>query len=171
MSSIVALRLVHILAGTFWAGVAVFMAAFLVPSIRAAGPAGAAVMRELIQVRRLTQWLMLASWLTLLSGLGLVHLVAGALGHAWFGVGVGRWFGAGAVTALVAMIIGHTVNVPTARRIGALGAAIQAAGAPPSPEQQGQMQALQQRMTTAARVVASLLALATALMAVARYLG
>lgn len=171
MSSIVALRLVHILAGTFWAGVAVFMAWFLVPSIRAAGPAGAAVMRELVQVRRLTHWLMLSSWLTLVAGLGLVHLLAGDLGHRWFVVGVGRWFGAGAAVALLAMIIGHTVNVPTARRIGLLGAAIQAGGAPPTPEQQGQMQALQQRMTTAARVVASLLALATALMAVARYLG
>ena len=81
----------------------------------------------------------------------------------------GRVYGAGGVFAILAILIGVTVNMPTAKRLGALMASIQASGGPPSPEQQGVLQALQARLGTAVRVVAALLVLATAAMAVARY--
>ena len=37
---ILLLRVLHIVGGVFWVGTAVFIAAFLGPSLRAAGPAG-----------------------------------------------------------------------------------------------------------------------------------
>ena len=70
----------------------------------------------------------------------------------------------------MALVIGLTVNSPTAKRLGALTASIQAQGAPPSPEQSAQMRQLQARLGTAGRIVMVLLVLATAAMATARYL-
>jgi hypothetical protein len=79
-------------------------------------------------------------------------------------------FGTGGLLAIVALVIGLMVNAPTAKRLGALAAAVQTQGAPPSPEQSAQMQQLQARLGAAGRMVALLLVLATAAMATARYL-
>jgi hypothetical protein len=74
------------------------------------------------------------------------------------------------VLAIVALTIGATVNVPTSKQFGAVAAAVQAKGGPPSPEQAAEMQRLQRRLGSALRAVAALLVLATAAMALARYI-
>ena len=51
------LRVLHIVGGAFWVGTAVFIAAFLGPSLRAAGPAAGPIMSYLTQVRRLPIWM------------------------------------------------------------------------------------------------------------------
>ena len=38
------LRIAHIVTGAFWVGTVIFLAAFLLPSLRAAGPAAGPVM-------------------------------------------------------------------------------------------------------------------------------
>jgi hypothetical protein len=65
--------------------------------------------------------------------------------------------------------MGVTINMPTAKRLGDLMTSIQASGSPPSPEQRARVQVLQARLGKAVRAVAALLVLATAAMAVARY--
>jgi hypothetical protein len=62
-----------------------------------------------------------------------------------------------------------TVNNPAGRKLGALAAQLQAAGRPPSPEEAATIQRLQERLAKAAVTVAMLLLLATAAMALARY--
>ncbi len=47
----VAMRLIHIGLGVFWAGAIFFIVLFLEPSVRAAGPDGARVMQGLQQRR------------------------------------------------------------------------------------------------------------------------
>ena len=84
--------------------------------------------------------------------------------------GTGATFGIGAVFALVAMIVGMAVASPTAKRAAALAGTIHGAGRPPSPEQMAEMQRLQARMGKASALGAVLLVLATAAMAVARYI-
>jgi hypothetical protein len=46
-------QLVHVVSATLWVGGAVVVAGFVAPAIRAAGPAGGPVMRQLTEVRRL----------------------------------------------------------------------------------------------------------------------
>ena len=167
---IFALRLVHILAGIFWVGSLLFIAGFLMPAVRRAGPAGGAVMGHIVQVRKLHQFMMSATLLTILSGFGLVYVVAGPLGFRWFTVGMGRAIGVGALLTLVATVIGVAVNAPTAQRIAKLAAASQGPGRSPTPDEASQMQALQGRLARAAVAVTTLLVLAAACMAVARYL-
>jgi len=163
------LRLLHIILGVFWVGAVTFIAFLLVPSLRAAGPAGGAVMEQLI-ARRMPLWLMGAAILTVLSGFGLYwHDSAGFSSSTWLASGPARTFGFGAVMAVIAVVVGMAVNSPAASRLGALGARIKAAGRPPSPDELAEIQRLQQRLARASVLQALLLLLAAAAMAVARY--
>ncbi len=163
------LRLLHIVVGAFWVGTVVFVALFLVPSLRAAGPGAAPVMAHLVQVRRLPIVLLTSAWITLLSGAALAWHDAGPLGFRWFSAGPGRVFGLGAVLAFVATLIGMAVNVPAARSIAMITSRSQSAGRPPSPEEQVELERLRARMGKAGNVAAVLLVLALMAMAVARY--
>ncbi len=165
------LRLVHVLAGVFWVGSALFMAAFIVPTVRAIGPAGGQVMQQLGQVRKVPVYMMSSMALTLLSGIALYWRAAGGFGNGWAGSGPGITFGVGGVLAILAAALGLTMGMPTARRLGALAGSIAKSGAPPSAEQMAEMQRLQGRMSTVGALGAGLLVLATAAMAVARYVA
>jgi uncharacterized membrane protein len=164
-----ALRILHIVVGVFWVGTVVFMAAFLSPSVRAAGPAGGAVLQQLMGARRLPLWLMGAMAVTLLSGLGLYWRDSAGFQSAWLGSGTGKTFGLGAVVAFGASIVGVAVNMPTGRRLAEITGRLHSAGRPPTPEEQATLAALQARLAKASVIVATLLVLATLLMAIARY--
>lgn len=163
------IRILHVVIGAFWVGAVLFIAAFLAPSIRAAGPAGGAVMQQLMGARRMHLWLMAAGILTLLTGLGLYWHDSAGFQSAWLASGPGRTFGLGGVLALLATIIGMAVNAPTARRLGELSARLQGAGRPPTAEEQASLGALQARLGRASAAAAVLLLLATVMMAIARY--
>ena len=167
-SVVMLLRLIHVVVGMFWVGGAVFIAAFLVPAIRGAGPAGGAVMGQL-QDRKLSVFIMFFAIFTILSGVGLYWNNSAGFSSAWLGSGPGRTFGLGAVFAILTMIIGMTVNSPTAKKLGDLVAAAKAAGGPPSAEVQAEMQRLQVRLGKSAVAAAVLLTCAAAAMSVARY--
>ena len=164
-----ALRALHVLAGALWVGAATFNALYLVPSVIATGPAGGQVMRVLVQVRRLPLFMNGVMLLTLLTGLYLYDRVSGHFAPAWIASGPGLTLTVGALLAFVTAGIGHFVTVPTVKRIGALGAAIAAAGGPPSAAQGAELTRLQRRMLRAAQVGSLLIVLALILMAVAQY--
>ena len=170
LSTIYVLRVLHIGFGVFWVGAVLFIAAFLIPSIRSAGPAGGAVMRQLVQGRKLPFWMMGAALVTVLSGFGLYWVdSAGFKSSEWLGSGTGRTFGLGGLLALIAGVLGSAVNAPAGKRMGQIAAAIQAAGRQPTPEEAAQIEGLQQRLNRATYWVAVLLLLAALAMAVARY--
>jgi hypothetical protein len=123
-------------------------------------------MAQLSQVRRMPLYLMGATILTILSGIGLYW--RDSAGGAWTRSGPGFVFGLGGVLGIVGAGIGMAVNSPRESG-GALGAAAQARGGPPSPDELAEMQRLQARLAGSSRWVAVLLLLATAAMAVARY--
>ena len=167
---LIILRLIHILFGVFWVGTAVFVAVFLIPTVRALGPGGGAVMQQLGQKQKLPVYIQLAAVLTVLSGISMYWRASGGFSNAaWLHSGTGMTFSIGAISALVAITLGIAVVAPTAKRAGELGAAMAGAGKPPTPEQQAEMQRLQMKFGKLSAVVAVLLIIATAAMAVARY--
>jgi uncharacterized membrane protein len=168
---VILLRVLHIVAGAFWVGVAVFIALLLQPSLRAAGPGGGAVMNQLAQVRRLPLWMMAAMAVTVIAGFLLYWINARTGGKEWLGSGQGRVFGLGGVLALAGGILGMALSSPAGKKLGALGAQLAAAGRPPTPDELAAMDALQGRLATSARLTAGLLALATVCMAAARYVA
>ena len=162
-------RFVHILAGVFWAGTAMFTAAFLIPAVRALGPAGGPVMQQIAQKQKLPVYFLTSGVLTVLSGFGLYWHDSNGFTNGFMRSGGGITFGIGGLLALIAVCFGIFVATPAAKRAGALGAAIAAAGKP-TPEQAAEMQRLQIRMGKVSALAATLLTLTVIAMAVARYI-
>ncbi len=165
-----ALRLVHVVLGVFWAGTLIFFATFLVPSVQDVGPDGAKVMAAL-QRRRFLDVMPTVAALTILSGLWLYWRLSAGFAWAWVTSPVGLALGGGGLLALIAFGVGVGVMRPAALRAGVL--AQRAAAMPEGSDQAAQLttvKELRQRTAKAGRLVAALLAGSTALMAVARYL-
>jgi uncharacterized membrane protein len=162
-------RLIHILAGAFWVGAALFTAFFLLPSLRAVGPAAGPLMEQIGQVRRLPLYMMGTMILTILSGIALYWRDSGGFSSAWMHSGSGIVFGIGGLLGIVVAVLGMVVITPATRRLGTLAASMRAGGGPPSPDALAEMQTLQARTAALTRSASLLLVLATAAMAVARY--
>ena len=167
--TIQALRIVHILVSAMWVGTVLFVASFLLPAAKAIGPAGAAMMQELMIARRLPTYILSSGLLTVLSGLALYWNDSAGFSSPWMSSGPARTFGLGAVFGLVTLVLGVTINAPTAKKLAKLGAAIKGSAAPPTAEQSREMQRLGDRLRGAMNAAAVLLVLAITCMAVARY--
>jgi uncharacterized membrane protein len=163
------LRIIHIVAGVFWVGSAIFVASILLPTLQAVGPSAGPVMEHLVQVRRLPLRMMGAMILVILSGIALYWKDSAGFQSAWMRSGPGSSFGLGAILGIASGVLGMATSAPVGRRLGALSAAIKARGGPPAAQEVAEMQRLQARMRGSSRVVAVLLVLATVAMAVARY--
>jgi uncharacterized membrane protein len=164
------MRLVHIVLGVFWVGAIIFVTIYFMPSVRDAGPDGGKVMLALMR-RGYMNILPVVAVLTLLSGLWLYWQDTMAAGSTWAGSMSARIYGVGALAALVAFVIGASVMRPNAMKLSALMESL-----PNTPEGPARaalmadMNGPRARMTAAAPWVAALLSIATACMAVARYL-
>jgi uncharacterized membrane protein len=163
------LRLIHILAGVFWAGSAFMLAGFLVPTVRATGPEGGRFMAHLVARRRLPVFLGIAILLTVLSGLTLYARTAAATHGTWTGTAPGIAYGLGGASAILGAIVGMGISGAAGRRMVAVGQQVGETGRP-SPEQQAEIARLQARMGLGARIAATFIAFAVAAMATARYL-
>jgi hypothetical protein len=146
MNIYIALRFVHILAGTFWVGAAVVTTAFLMPAARAIGPEGGKFINVVLGKQRLSNYIPLSAILTTLAGIALYWITSGGLQPAWIFTSAGSIFTIGSITGIAAAILGGAVTAPTAARIEALSKEMQSAGGPPKPEQLAQLQALQKRL-------------------------
>ena len=163
------LRLIHILFGVFWVGAVIFVSAFLLPSLRAVGPArrgcdgatgsgqkDADLPDELGHPHRPVRHR------ALLARLGRLQR---RLDAQRTGQGIRRGRGAGHLAAAV----GVALTSPAGKRMGMLAAEMRSAGGPPRPELLAQMQVLQAKIARSSSVVVALLVLAVCAMAIARY--
>src|SRR5690242_20946730 len=98
----VVLRLIHILAGIFWVGATIFLAAFLLPAARAVGPSAGAVMTELMQRQRLQRWINIAMTLAILAGFALYGIDSRISGGGFGRSPAGMTYAVGALLAIVA---------------------------------------------------------------------
>jgi uncharacterized membrane protein len=162
-------RFIHVVVGVAWAGALIFLGLFLLPALRATGPAGGNVMQQLVRNQRLPVYLMLMMALTILSGLSLFYLDIRAFGPAWMHTGPGRTFAAGGAIAIVGAILGMVFNVPAAKKLAALNGSIQAAGKQPTAEQAAELGRLQNRLYRMGQVTAVLILIVVICMGVARY--
>jgi uncharacterized membrane protein len=167
---VVWLRLVHIVAGVFWVGSAVFAAAFLFPTARAVGVEGRRFVERLRE--RMGPALGIAMLLTVISGFIMYGRLSAGFNRAWVTSRPGLTLGAGAVAAILAVLIGIAVNAPAGAKIAALRKSFEAQGSTPTPtpEQAVQLATLQARVERGARLAAALLLIAAGAMAVAGYL-
>ncbi len=166
----IVLRVIHIVAGVFWAGTIMAIAWFLVPASQAMGQPGGAFMQQLMFRQRLRGFLGGAMILTILSGLTMYAWLAMETDGAWARSRMGVTLGIGAVAGIIAGGIGAGVVGRVGQKMAALGATIQASGSPPTDAQKAELESYQRRMRSAFRIIAVLLVIASITMAGARYL-
>ncbi len=167
---VIVLRLVHVVGGALWVGMAAFATFYLQPAVQEAGPDGGKVMAG-IQRRGLMTVMPTIAVLTLVSGLWLYMRAAGGDHGGFARSGPGMAFGLGGMAAIVAWVTGMFVMRPAMNKAMALA---QSLGPSATPEERqrlgGEAQRLRQRAAVAGKAVTHLLFFALAAMAVARYL-
>ncbi len=157
------LRFLHIGAGVFWVGGAIFSTFFLGPAAAATGDAGSAVMGYLVSKARISMRFTGAAVITVLAGAALYWIDSGGLTSAWTTSGPGWGFGIGGLFALLGLGLSAAVGMNFAKvsRVAA------AAQGKPSPAQLTEMRQAQEtagrlsRFSTAALII-SLICMATA---------
>ncbi len=154
----------HVFFGILWAGAAVALGFFVLPSVLEAGPAGGAVMAGVAK-RRFPLFMTVVAAVVLLTGARLFML---RFTPGWIATPEGIVITLGALLAIAAFIIGMAVQRPVVGRIGALAAQIAASGAPPTPAQASELQALRLKLRRAASITAWHVLAAAALMAMHR---
>lgn len=162
------LRLIHILAGVFWAGAMFFTVGLLIPTVAASGPEGGRFMQRLVMQARLPMVMGIAGGLTILSGLAMYERVSGGFQLAWIGTGTGLTLTIGGLAGLLAAVSGGLTG-SAGMRLGALMKQIETKGGPPTPDQLAELQGLQKRMRSVSLWTAILLLVAVVAMALARY--
>lgn len=166
---LIALRIVHIVTGVFWAGAIFFIVSFLLPTFKTVGPDAGKVFAELRR-RGMFNWLPTIALLTVLSGLWL-YMIRMQGSTSWAAGREGSTLGLGAAAAIVAFLIGTFVMRPSTLKAADL--AGRATGMPAGAEKEAMMamvQRLRARSGMAARAAAGLLLVTVVAMAIARYL-
>ncbi|MCC6349304.1 MAG: hypothetical protein IT347_06895 [Candidatus Eisenbacteria bacterium] len=164
------LHTLHIAAGVLWAGGAILMGLFIVPSVLATRPESGRFMQELTGPRRLLVFLPVVATITVVCGLAMFSPALGNLDAGVMRSPRGIALSLGALLALGAYFEGLMVNTPSASKLGRLGRAIAASGAAPTAEQAQQAQALQTKLARGAARGAWMLIVAVICMAAARWL-
>lgn len=154
----------HVFFGILWAGGAVMAGFFIIPSVLEAGPAAGPVMAGVAR-RRMPAMLAFAATIVVVSGARLYML---KLTPEWFVTKEGLALSLGGLLALGAFVMGLSIQKPAAERLGALSAQIAASGAPPTPAQTAELQALRTRLGRMAKIIAWHLLVAAFLMATHR---
>jgi len=163
------LRLLHIVCGVFWAGSVIHFALFIIPAVKASGPEGTKFMQQLGKTGYPIV-VMIAAIITILAGIMLMWKLSGGQ-SAWFSSPYARVLSTGALMALIAFIIGFTVNRPAAARMNKIGKAIAQSGAAPSSEQMKELMALRNRIFRGTNYIAVLLVIAVIAMSIFRYVS
>jgi hypothetical protein len=168
---LITFRLLHILGAIAWGGAIFVMVFFIQPTAKAIGPTAGPFMRELLSRRKIVTVVLWIALTTIVSG-GFLYW------HDWRAFGsYGRFIKSryglaltlGAISALAAFLIGLFGTKPTIDRTFALGAQIASVGDQPPPALVGQLQAMQERGRTLAKLNLTFVALAALFMATARY--
>ena len=164
------LRILHIVFGSLWVGMAFFTAYFLMPAMREAGPDSAKVMAGL-QRRHMLTVIPAFGLVTILSGLWLLWRVSlgfqmdalkNPTGHALMG---------GAVLALVGFLLGISIMRPAMLKAAGLAQSLgELTNETARTERMAEIGRLRARAGSVGKLVGVLLILATVAMAVARYL-
>ncbi len=159
----VVLRTIHIWAGVFWAGSAVFLVVILEPKLRALGPEiQGKVMGAIAPLMSVA--LTIAGATTIVAGIALAFRVRDV--DKWFNSGWGWAILLGFIVSIAAMGAGAATGT-TARKITAKGQEM--AGRPPTPEEGAEMKAMSDRIRMLGRATAILVIIGVAAMASARF--
>lgn len=163
---VIALRLIHIVAGVFWVGGVLMMTFFIGPTIGATAESGQKFVGHLMNNLKFSNRMAAAAGATIFAGFVLYWIDSDGFTSAWMTSGAGRGFGIGAAFALIGFVFGLLLG-RTTKAMAQLGAQIQGK---PSSEQMTQLATLRKQQVTYSNLSAVTLILSVIFMAIARYL-
>lgn len=166
---LVVLRLLHIGCGIFWAGAAIYLSFFVDPAIKALGTDGPKFMQQLVRTNRFPVVILFSALITVVAGALLIWKLSGGFQSKWLSTSYGMVLTGGAVFAIIAFLIGFTVNRPSGMRMAKIAQTIAIAGGVATPVQLGELKMLSQKISVGSRIIAILLILAVIGMSVFRY--
>lgn len=167
---LIILRVVHILAGVFWVGTAIFFFFFLEPSVRELGNAGEKFMGHLVNKKKMPIVINVTAAVTVLAGILLYWRGSDGFDLDWIMSATGLGFTVGGVAAILAFAAGLVFIKPAVNRMGIIGQAIAMSGGPPTDAQTSEMLQLGAKMALVGRIDLVLLTVAVVAMATARFL-
>jgi uncharacterized membrane protein len=167
---LIALRLIHILCGVLWAGGIFTLALFILPAVNASGPEGGKVMRQIAATNHYATVMTTAATLNIIAGLLLYWKDSNGLSMDFIGSPQGIAVTLGATLAIIAYILGLSINRPGVLRMTAIGNEIAAAGGKPTEAQMAELGTLRKRISISTKYMAWLLGITVSAMAIARYL-
>ncbi|HEX2697783.1 MAG TPA: hypothetical protein VHM28_08745 [Anaerolineales bacterium] len=162
----IVLRFIHIGAGVFWVGTAIFNTFFLGPAVAAVGEGGQKVMAQLVTKAKLSMRVSAAAIATVLAGAWLYWIDSDGLTSTWKNSGPGIGFGIGGLLAIVGLVFGLMVGRNT-YILGKIAAEVQGK---PTPEQMSRIEAARKQLGYAGPISTISLMLSLVFMAIARYL-
>ena len=165
----IVLRFAHVFFGALWVGMMAFQAFFLGPAVADAGPDGGKVMGGLMR-RGLPVVMPLMGLIVIISGLWMFQRDSGGNMGAFMDTAVGKAFGWGGLSAILAFLIGVVAMRPLMMRMAKLGESMTTIPPQDRPAQAAELQRLRARSSVLAHIVVGLMLLTLAAMGVARYL-
>jgi uncharacterized membrane protein len=162
------LRILHIGFGIFWAGSVFSFVLFIAKAVKASGPDGGKFMQQLGKTGYPIA-VMITAIISILAGILLIAKLSAGFEPVWFSTAYAKVVTTGGVLAIIAFIIGFTINRPAAARIMAISNAIAKAGGPPTPGQIQELTNLRNRLFTGSNIIAVLLLFAVIAMSIFRY--
>jgi hypothetical protein len=163
------IRAVHVLLAALWLGSTGFMVFFVMPALKATGPAGAPMMGAIAR-RGLSGFMAALGGVTVLSGFYLYWRMTGGFDPALSATHSAMVFGTGGIAGLISLIIGGAVVGRNMKRMEELGG--KAAALPEGAERArviGESNAVRDRGVTGARIVLGLQTIALVCMAIGHY--
>jgi hypothetical protein len=164
------MRVLHVVLAGAWFGAAAFLTLYLIPSVQQLGTGGVPVMAALVR-RGFVKYMASIGGLTIVTGLYLFYRFTGGFDPVISASRAGMAFSIGALTGLIALILGGSVMGASAKKLAALAA--KAAGVPDGAERaalMNTMTGLLARMETFGRIVVALLLVSMAAMALGHYI-
>ncbi|MBM3943992.1 MAG: hypothetical protein FJ317_00675 [SAR202 cluster bacterium] len=161
----VVLRLLHIVAGAFWVGSALFLTLILEPSVRALGPAiQGPVMRKLGPKVGMAAGT--ASFITVGAGVALALRLRWNSLDTWFDTGWGYAILIGFIVSILGIVTGAMTGAQS-MKMERIAKGI--TGRAPTPEETQQMKQLSERLAKFGRATAVLVTIGVGTMAAARF--
>lgn len=165
---LLALRLIHIVAGICWAGAAIAFTFFVMPAIHSSGPEGGKVMGQ-IAAKRYPQFMLVTSTLNVGSGVLLYWQLSNGFQLLWLSSTHGIVLMFGGVMAISAYFTGAFVVRPNSERMAKIGQAIALAGGKPNENQALEMARIRRKTAASTKLIAVLLSITVIAMAAAKY--
>jgi hypothetical protein len=164
-------RFLHIVSGVLWVGAAFLFVAFIGPSAAEVGPSAGPLLTAAVKKRKVAKVISLLGMITVAAGWVMWFRLAersSSLGD-WVGSSYGLALTIGGVIATITFFVGYYGVGRNVERMVDLGGEIAAAGGPPTPEQDAEMQRLGSALERHGKADVVLLLLAVTAMATAQY--